>query len=305
MTQHHIAVQSGYEDATGVRTPDPLAFAQQALARAIQPASSDAEGQLLEMAELLKRQRAAELAPNITDSECDDRVAESGATVDAMILVPARTLPALKAKAEALVWCWGDEEAMRREAERRNLTTAERATYALVSDILATPANDHPGAQPDRTDQDGSLLAAASEFLAARQAYDAAWSRWKEAHVAAKRLHPERPAITRCLPEIVGQDHPALKDPKRRAAFELWTAQCAAIDAAYNVPELAEVVDRTLEAEDAASDRVVAAEPRTMREAVAKYAVLLAAYLHPSGEEIAAAHPFVTFLTDLERLAAR
>lgn len=305
MTDHQCGLQAADEHATGVRTPDPLAFAQQALARAIQPASPDPEGQLLEMAELLKQQRAAELAPNITDSECDHRVAEGGATVDAMIAVPARTLPALKAKAEALVWCWGDEESYRREAERGNLTTAERATYALVSDILATPPNDQSGAQPERSDRDGSLLVAASEFLTARQAYDSAMARWRAAYRAAKQLHPERPAITRCLPEIVGQDHPALRDPKRRAAFELWTAQCAAIDAAHDVWELAEAVDRTLEAEHAASARVVAAEPQTMREAVAKYAVLLAAYLHPGGEEIAAAHPFVTFLTDLERLAAR
>lgn len=304
MTRPQLALRPSDADATGVRIPEPLAVAQQALARALELSPGDAEAQLLALAHRLATQRSRETEPGISDNECDQRVAVSGETVDAMIAIPARTLTALRAKAQALIWCWGDEQGMRWAAEQPNLTTAERATYALVSDLLAA-SGDTVASSPDDSTEGGSLLAAAGDFLEARRSYEAAAARFWEAKNKADQLHPERPSITRCLPDGASPEHPAFKDPARRAAFERWTAQCAAIDSAYGVPPLEAVMEVALEAEDAASDKVVASEPRTISEAVAKYAVLLAAYLHPNGEEIAAAHPFVSFLNDLERLAKR
>ncbi len=260
-----------------------------------------ADAELIRLAQVLESQWRAEGDPSISDDECDRRVTVSGETVDAMLAIRAHSLPALQAKARALLWCWGDVDQWRNNAMREARTTSERAAHAIILDLVDMTAGNHRG-HAERPPA-GDLVQAAAQFFAARRDRDEASSRLDTASTAASALHPDRPGIIRCLPRGADADHPALADPQRRAAFERWSSQCAAIDSSFGVPGLDEALDRAIEAEDRAAERVVSSRPASVREAVTKYAVMLAAYMAPNGEDIAAAFPFVAFLEDLERLA--
>jgi hypothetical protein len=143
---------------------------------------------------------------------------------------------------------------------------------------------------------------------------------------AAAALHPQPPEILRdqVTNEVrMDRDHYARLDCKARiarvipmdasprvAAFDKWTAELDAIDVAHHVQTLEAEIEQRGNTARAAAHRFASIAPATLKEALVKYAALLAAFGTPGGNpghdpapDIYEAGPFFAFLKDIERLA--
>lgn len=160
---------------------------------------------------------------------------------------------------------------------------------------------------------------AAADFVAARASADAAWARYDAKARLAESIYPPLPELIRdpqapaeWLPfhELTRRDrnesHMLGRAVTHRAdAFAAMLEARERIDEALGVNALEQAWIVASAAIDAAAARVVATRPVTIQDATLKYATLLAFHATKDRDDlIAKAEPFVTFLSDLEALAA-
>jgi hypothetical protein len=160
---------------------------------------------------------------------------------------------------------------------------------------------------------------AAADFVASRASADAAWARFDAQARIAESIYPPLPDCIRdpkapveWLPpyELARLDR--LEShmlgrivTNRTDAFTAMLAGRERIDEALGVNALEEEWMAASASSDAAAARVVQARPVTIQDATLKYATLLAFHATKDRDDlIAKAGPFVTFLSDLEALAA-
>jgi hypothetical protein len=154
------------------------------------------------------------------------------------------------------------------------LPTAAAGLCPETSEALSTEA------APDQRSI-GELIAA---WKAATEVWSATATREDAATLAAFALYPK-------LPET-----------RAGAQFELWQAQCAAINRAYGLDVLHEACERDIDAANVIADELIATAPETVQEAADKYRTLLA-ICDDGIHGVTEVEPFRAFLGDLERLA--
>lgn len=290
-----------------------------ALARTLAPNPDPTDEDLVALAAELQVRHRAEMVPGLSDDEIDDRIDHSGTIANLMLSTQAQSLAGLKAKAFAAVWATGDEATFK---TIETPSTYDQIAHSIISDLLSRPtATVHPFPAPvveSEATKVSALQRAAAEFAACRADAAEASKRASIATDAAEALHPDMPDLIRdpqrpgwCLnlhtlqhmDETAGRwTRPKPEGSPRVEAFHRWSAQKAAINSSFGVQGLDEAWERAKDAEDAAANRVAASRPETIKEAVLKYAVLLASF-YQDEEEIMAPRLFADFLGDLEHVA--
>lgn len=250
------------------------------------------------------------------DGERLGHVAGTAELVTEMLGIPAQGLAGLRAKAVAAAWCTGKPGDIDQEAPD---DLYGQALHSIARDLLALPsATIHPFPRPAATPAApaaSELLRVAAEFAALKADHAEVVARVVATTAAAEALHPRAPAMFRDhTGQLIGKMELRYLDEttiRKRAAVmsgahveELthWQAQVDAIDSSFGLPGLEEAAERAAEAEDKAANRVSAMRPANIREAVVKYAVLLASWADRERDEVASARVFFDFLTDLEAL---
>jgi hypothetical protein len=292
-----------------------------ALARMLAPTTAPNDRRLETLADQLEALLPT-ADPDDTPDDVHDRwTAEGQSVVREMLEIPAQGLSGLRAKALAATWCAGGPVAFAQEAEdATDLYT--RTLHGITADLTALPsATVHPlPVVAPSADTVSEMMRAAAEFIALKADHAEAYARLLTTVAAAEALHPAPPAVIRdwqrpghalSRSQLARNDANAvqLTWPKptgspRVEAFDHWSAQKAAIDSSFGIPGLEDVAESAAEAEYRAANRVAALAPTTLREAVVKYAVLLASWGDRKGDQIASAAVFFDFLADLERLAS-
>lgn len=296
-----------------------------ALARALTP-TVEADVQLEELAAELALRGAREAEPDLDDDELDRRADHAGSVVTEMLGLRATGLTGLRSKAQAAIWASGGEQAWRDFHAAEAGSTYDQVVHSIVADLVSLPtAEIHAFPRPPIAEaaagepQDSELRRAAAEFVACRAQAAEILKRLETASAAADAMYPDVPELIRD-PRRPGQwldritlqrmddssrqlTWPKPEGSPRVEAFDKWVELRDLIDASFGVPGLDEAWGKARDAEDAAADRVVAAKPKTIEEAVVKYAVLLASFASADREDISAPIVFFNFLKDLEQLA--